>query len=227
MISPNYDERQAEIDMLLLHYTGMKSCAEARARLCDERSKVSAHYLIDEDGALYELVPEDKRAWHAGAAFWQGETDINSCSIGIEISNGGHDFGLPDFPDMQMKSVISLCADLVIKYRISPERVLAHSDVAPARKQDPGEKFDWAMLAREGVGLWIDKQPPPDENIMPPERFLKDLAAYGYQTEGVGAEEVVRAFQRHYRPARLDGRVDGSTLFVLAALTGAKGASNL
>ena len=227
MISPNYDERQAEIDMLLLHYTGMKSCDEARARLCDERSKVSAHYLIDEDGALYELVSEDKRAWHAGAAFWQGETDINSCSIGIEISNGGHDFGLPDFPDMQMKSVVSLCADLVIKYRISPERVLAHSDVAPARKQDPGEKFDWAMLAREGVGLWIDKQPPPDENIMSGEQFLKDLAAYGYQTEGVGAEEVVRAFQRHYRPARLDGRVDGSTSSVLAALTGAKGASNL
>ena len=105
--------------------------------------------------------------------------------------------------------------------------MLAHSDVAPARKQDPGEKFDWARLAREGVGLWIDKQPPPDENIMSGEQFLKDLAAYGYQTEGVGAEEVVRAFQRHYRPARLDGRVDGSTLSVLAALTGAKGASNL
>ena len=227
MISPNYDERQAEIDMLLLHYTSMKSCDEARARLCDERSKVSAHYLIDEDGALYELVPEDKRAWHAGAAFWQGETDINSCSIGIEISNGGHDFGLPDFPAAQMKSVVSLCADLVIKYRISPERVLAHSDVAPSRKQDPGEKFDWARLAREGVGLWIDKQLPPDENIMSGEQFLKDLAAYGYQTEGVSAEEVVRAFQRHYRPARLDGRVDGSTLSVLAALTGAKGASNL
>ena len=191
-------------------------------------ARVSAHYLIDEDGALYELVPEDKRAWHAGAAFWQGETDINSCSVGIEISNGGHDFGLPDFPAAQMKSVVSLCADLVIKYRISPERVLAHSDVAPARKRDPGEKFDWALLAREGVGLWADPPPPPpDENIMSGEQFLKDLAAYGYQTEGVGAEEVVRAFQRHYRPARADGRVDGSTLSVLAALTGAKGASNL
>ncbi len=219
MISSNYDERQADIDMLLLHYTGMQNCDEALARLCNENSKVSAHYVIDEAGGLYALVPEDKRAWHAGEAFWAGERDINSCSIGIEISNGGHDFGLPEFSEAQMARAVSLCVELVGKYHIRPARVLGHSDVAPSRKQDPGEKFNWQRLARAGVGLWADP-PPPDENIRPIEIWMmSDFSAYGYQTENIAPADLVRAFQRHYRPARIDGRMDESTLSVLAALT--------
>ncbi len=221
MISPNYDERRSEIDMLLLHYTGMKNCDDALARLCDERSKVSAHYLIDEQGGLYALVPEDKRAWHAGEAFWAGKTDLNSCSIGIELANGGHNFGLPEFSEAQMARVVSLCVELVEKYAIRPERVLGHSDVAPTRKQDPGEKFDWQRLAREGVGLWASP-PPPGEEIQPIDEFLSKFSAYGYQTDGAAPADVVCAFQRHYRPMRVDGRVDDSTLQALCALTAAK-----
>ena len=160
MKSPNYDQRRAEIDMLVLHYTGMKNCDAALARLCDPQAKVSAHYVVDEDGACHQLVDEQQRAWHAGAAYWAGITDINSCSIGIELVNGGHAFGLPDFPEAQMAAVEALCAALAQKYNI--RHVLGHSDIAPARKKDPGEKFDWARLARSGFGLWGDP-PPPDQ----------------------------------------------------------------
>ena len=145
--------------MIVLHYTGMKSGEEALARLTDPAAKVSSHYLVHEDGRIDQLVPEARRAWHAGLSSWKGVADINSCSIGIEIVNPGHEFGYRDFPDAQIEAVISLCRDIIARHRIPNARVLAHSDVAPARKQDPGEKFPWARLAASGVGLWVEPSP--------------------------------------------------------------------
>lgn len=225
--SPNNDERQAGIDMVLLHYTGMESPGAALSRLCSAEARVSSHYFIDEDGGIFQLVPEDRRAWHAGVSSWFGVTDINSCSIGIEIVNPGHDFGYPDFPDVQIEAVTALCQDIIKRRNISAARVLAHSDVAPARKNDPGEKFPWAKLADAGVGLWVD----PTEVIPGPEldpgdkggaitmiqQMLKD---FGYGIEATGTYDettthVVTAFQRHFRPARVDGIADHSTLETL------------
>jgi N-acetylmuramoyl-L-alanine amidase len=139
--SPNHDERKLGVDLLLLHYTGMKTAADARARLIDPAAKVSSHYLVDEDGGIAQLVPEARRAWHAGLSSWKSVTDINSCSVGIEIVNPGHEFGYRDFPEAQIEAVIALCRDIVARHSIPARRVLAHSDVAPARKEDPGERF--------------------------------------------------------------------------------------
>ncbi|MCP4394683.1 MAG: N-acetylmuramoyl-L-alanine amidase [Alphaproteobacteria bacterium] len=155
--SPNFNDRGAgaAIDMLVMHYTGMKTAEEALQRMCSKESQVSAHYMVDEDGAIYQLVDEDKRAWHAGVSFWRGETDINSHSIGIEIVNPGHEFGYREFPDVQMQSVIWLSQQILERHPIPARNVVAHSDIAPTRKQDPGELFNWQMLADNGVGLWV------------------------------------------------------------------------
>ncbi len=217
--------------MLVLHYTGMSTAAKAVDWLAREESKVSCHYVIDEIGRITQMVPESLRAWHAGNSFWRGETDINSHSIGIEIQNPGHAHGYPDFPAPQMRAVVALSKDIVSRHGIPAEDVLAHSDVAPQRKIDPGEKFNWAMLAREGVGRWIRPSPlrpqdAPLELCARGERVLnaqRGLAAYGYAVPQSGeldeqTSKVVRAFQLHFRPRRADGMLDRSTELTLERL---------
>lgn len=238
--SPNVEPRRgcARPDILLLHYTGMQSCEKAIGWLADPRSKVSCHYVVDCDGTVVQMVAEAMRAWHAGVASWGGVRDINSQSIGIEIHNPGHDQGYPDFPDAQMTAVEALCRDIVLRNAIPPERVLAHSDVAPARKIDPGEKLDWARLWAAGIGHWVEPAPlsaagagstpavPVDAADMLRARRL--LATYGYglssDDDEAAVATVVRAFQRHFRPARVDGIVDASTLDTLGRLTAGIGA---
>jgi N-acetylmuramoyl-L-alanine amidase len=230
--SPNQDERKLPIDMILLHYTGMRTGEAALARLCAAESKVSSHYVVFEDGRIVQCVPEEKRAWHAGVSFWAGETDINSCSIGIEIVNPGHEFGYGDFPLRQIAATISLCRSIVTRRGpIGAERVLAHSDVAPSRKQDPGEKFPWALLFESGIGHWVRPAPlrldgeklvsgDQGELVLRMQRALADYG-YGVPISGLFDEptrEVVTAFQRHFRPARVDGVADESTLLTLRAL---------
>jgi N-acetylmuramoyl-L-alanine amidase len=233
--SPNHEPRVGgrEPDMLILHYTGMESAEAALDWLTRDESKVSSHYLIDEDGRIAQLVPESMRAWHAGQSQWAGETDLNSCSIGIEIHNPGHEFGYPDFPDTQMRAVEALCLDVLGRRAVRPERVLAHSDIAPGRKRDPGEKFDWARLARAGIGLWVEPAPLGNDLGMgvgdegaAVAALQRTLLSYGYGVEvtstfGKGLEQVVEAFQRHFRPARLDGRADASTVQTLERLIAA------
>lgn len=218
--SPNHDDRQGKnVDLLLIHYTGMESANAALERLLNPSSKVSAHYFIDEDGQITQLVEEDRRAWHAGEANWAGERDVNGCSIGIELVNPGHEFGYRDFPDIQMECLIALCRDILTRHLIAPSRVLGHSDVAPARKLDPGERFDWARLSRAGIGLWpmnvpwID--PLPDNSAL-----LEQFSLFGYGTEDATLEEIVTAFQRHFRPSSVTGRIDGETAGILARLIG-------
>lgn len=234
--SPNHEPRceGRKPDMLILHYTGMESADAALDWLTREETKVSAHYLVDEAGHITQMVAEQERAWHAGQSRWAGETDLNSCSIGIEIHNPGHEFDYPDFPEAQMKAVEALCLDVLSRHAIPPERVLAHSDVAPVRKRDPGEKFDWARLARAGVGLWVEPAPPAgdeglgvgdeSEDVAALQRDLRDFG-YGIEvtsTFGKGLEGVVQAFQRHFRPARIDGRADQSTRETLTRLLAAR-----
>ena len=232
--SPNQDERKQGLrpDMILLHYTGMQTGEAALARLCAPDSKVSAHYVVFENGRIVQCVPEGFRAWHAGVASWAGETDINSCSIGIEIVNPGHEFGYPDYPLRQIAAVISLCKSIITRRGpISPDRILAHSDVAPARKQDPGEKFPWDLLSESGVGHWVRPAPlnlegpsfKPGDSGDAVTRLQRVLRAYGYGIEETGryddaTREVITAFQRHFRPARVDGTTDSSTLLTLRAL---------
>jgi N-acetylmuramoyl-L-alanine amidase len=201
----------------------MESAEAALDWLTREESKVSAHYLVDEEGRITQMVPESERAWHAGQSVWDGETDLNSCSIGIEIHNPGHDFGYPDFPDRQMRAVEALCRDILRRHAIPPERVLAHSDIAPGRKRDPGEKFDWARLARAGIGLWVEPAPLGEDSGLGVgdegegvAELQRALARFGYGVEptgtyGRGLENVVQAFQYHFRPVRIDGRADAST----------------
>jgi N-acetylmuramoyl-L-alanine amidase len=234
--SPNHEPRRdgRQIDMLILHYTGMESAEAALDWLTRQESEVSCHYLVDEQGRIAQIVAESERAWHAGQSLWAGETDINSCSIGIEIHNPGHDFDYPDFPDAEMRAVEALCRDIMSRHAIPPHRVLAHSDVAPGRKRDPGEKFDWEGLARAGIGLWVPPAPVEDDQGLGPgdegtkvEALQRDLLAYGYGVEvtttyGTGLEKVVEAFQRHFRTARIDGRADASTLDTLARLLAAR-----
>lgn len=204
--SPNWDERALPVSMVVLHYTGMRTGAEALERLCDPRAKVSAHYLIDEDGTVIALVPEDKRAWHAGRSYWRGITDVNSASIGIELVNPGHEWGYRPFPDAQMEALLPLLADIVDRHGISPTNVVGHSDVAPARKTDPGELFDWERLARLRLALPI---PRPKMWLVydNPGAFFLALERFGYDiSDGPAA---VRAFQRRWRPALIDGEIDG------------------
>lgn len=229
--SPNHGERRvARPDLLLLHYTGMPDAQASLERLCAPLSEVSAHYLVFEDGEIVQMVPEARRAWHAGVSVWAGIHDINSHSIGIEIVNPGHDNGYPDFPDAQIDAVIALSRDIVARHPIQPQRVLAHSDVAPARKQDPGEKFPWERLHAAGVGHWVKPAAIEGGPVMaigdggPGVRALQqELAAYGYGITATGHYDeataaVVVAFQRHFRPARVDGVADISTVQTLEKL---------
>jgi N-acetylmuramoyl-L-alanine amidase len=232
--SPNVDQRAEgrPPDMILLHYTGMKTGEAALERLCTREAKVSAHYVVFESGRIVQCVPETLRAWHAGVSSWAGETDINSRSIGIEIVNPGHEFGYREFPLRQIAAVISLCKSIVTRRGpISAERVLAHSDVAPSRKQDPGETFPWELLNESGIGHWVRAAPlnldgaivqPGDqgEAVM---RLQRTFSIYGYGINESGlyddtTRDVVAAFQRHFRPARVDGIADPSTLLTLRAL---------
>jgi N-acetylmuramoyl-L-alanine amidase len=233
--SPNIEPRHRCLrpTILLLHYTGLESMAKAIDWLCLAGSRVSCHYGIDVDGRITQMVAEEQRAWHAGESIWAGEADINSASIGIEIHNPGHDFDYPDFPEAQMLAVERLSRDIVTRHGIGSERVLAHSDVAPARKKDPGEKFPWARLARAGIGHWVAPAPAADDeglgrgdaaaHVAP---FQAALRRYGYGIEPTGVvdertELVVTAFQRHFRPQRVDGRIDRSTVTTLERLLAA------
>jgi len=206
VVSPNRNDRQLPISMVVLHYTGMRTAGEALARLCDPSSQVSAHYLIDEDGTVTNLVPEEKRAWHAGKAYWRGITDVNSASIGIELVNPGHEFGYRPFPEPQMDALLPLLADMMDRHDIARANVVGHSDVAPARKIDPGEYFDWARLGQLGLALEI---PKAKMNLFydNPGAFYLGLERFGYDiTDG---RAVVRAFQRRWRPEYIDGEIDG------------------
>ena len=221
-------------NLLILHYTGMSSAAKAVHWLACAESRVSCHYVISETGALTQLVPESQRAWHAGVAHWAGVTDINSASIGIEIHNPGHEHGYPDFPHAQMATVAALSRGIITRHNLRPAAVLAHSDVAPARKIDPGEKFDWAYLAAHGVGHWVQPAPldPEDHGFArgtagPAVRHIQaDLKRYGYGVDVTGTLDeatafALRAFQLHFRPARVDSRLDASTADTLARLLAA------
>lgn len=222
--------------LLILHYTGMSSAAKAIDWLARAESNVSCHYVIDETGHVTQMVPERLRAWHAGVSYWRGETDINSRSIGIEIQNPGHEDGYPDFPARQMAAVIALSQDIVKRNCIAPEGVLAHSDVAPERKIDPGEKFKWALLARHGLGHWVRPSPlrPADPGLTIGSsgdvvlHAQKMLHLYGYNITPTGdydaaMAKVVRGFQLHFRPACVNGRLDRSTLLTLKRLMAASG----
>ena len=234
--SPNYgDRRSGPTDILLLHYTGMPDADQALDWLCDPQSGVSCHYFVYEDGRIIQLVDEKHRAWHAGDSSWSGESDINSRSIGIEIANLGHAAvvdhqPLPPYPEKQVEAVISLCTDILSRNAISKHRVLAHSDVAPARKCDPGEAFPWERLAKNGIGIWVEPQPRSGGRFLtvgdsgqPVEAFQTMLAYYGYDIEPTGIYDqttcqVVAAFQRHFRPECVDGVADSSTIETLGKL---------
>src|SRR6516225_11548293 len=170
----------ARIDMLVLHYTGMESAPAALERLCDPTARVSAHYVVEENGRIWRLVPEVRRAFHAGVSCWEGERDLNAVSLGIEIVNPGHEWGYRPFPEAQMASVEHLCRDLVARYPIPPHRVVGHSDIAPERKSDPGELFDWARLARAGIGIWPSAATPGRDFIIDPAGIIRGLASIGY-----------------------------------------------
>ena len=231
VVSPNHDERKdGAPDIILLHYTGMETAEAAVERLCDTVARVSCHYVVFENGGVAQLVPEARRAWHAGESSWEGRTDINSRSIGIEIVNGGHDFGYPDFPKRQIAAVITLCRGIIARRGIRRDHVLAHSDVAPSRKRDPGEKFPWRLLAESGVGLWVEPAPITDwlslaagdsgDHVRDLQKSLSEYG-YGIQVSGVYDDvtrDVVTAFQRHFRPAQVDGMADTSTRETLRKL---------
>jgi N-acetylmuramoyl-L-alanine amidase len=213
--SPNHDARPdgTPVDILVLHYTGMKTADEALARLCDPEAKVSAHYTIGRDGRVFAHVPEERRAWHAGVSFWAGERNVNARSIGIELVNPGHEFGYVDFAEAQIEALIDLSHEILKRHPITPQRVLGHSDVAPARKEDPGERFPWAKLAEFGIGLWPARGGG--------EASASDLSRFGYGLApdmDVPLEKVVTAFQRHFRPADVDGKWDGECASILAGL---------
>jgi N-acetylmuramoyl-L-alanine amidase len=227
--SPNFNARTAPPDMVVLHYTGMQTGETALARLRDPEAQVSSHYLVEEDGRIFRLVPEERRAWHAGKSFWRGETDINSVSVGIEIVNPGHEFGYRPFPDAQIEAVIALVADIRSRWDVPDARILGHSDVAPRRKQDPGELFPWKRLAQAGHGLWFDPDPAPGAALTVgdagPGVFVLQAGLHrlGYEPLPSGTYDedtaiMVTAFQRHWRPERVDGIADGDTRARLMAV---------
>lgn len=213
--SPNFNDRDGvAIDMLVIHYTGMRTGDEALQRLCDHKAEVSAHYMITQEGEVLSLVDEAKRAWHAGVASWRGHSNINSRSIGIELVNPGHEFGYQDFPHAQMMSLINLCQGIIARHDIAPRNVVGHSDVAPVRKQDPGERFDWRRMSEAGIGLW----PHLDGSVA---AVLENEAAgalhqIGYDISDLNA--AITAFQRHYRPRLIDGVADDETRQSIAAV---------
>jgi N-acetylmuramoyl-L-alanine amidase len=213
--SPNFNERALPVSMLVLHYTGMIDAESAIERLVDPQSEVSAHYVVCEDGKILSLVDEDNRAWHAGRSYWRGITDVNSASIGIEIVNPGHEFGYRPFPEAQMSVLIPLIAGIVGRHRIERANVVGHSDVAPARKQDPGELFDWGRLAKHRLALRR-----PVKNLVDPQwddsSFLLALERFGYDIRDERA--AVTAFQRRFRPDLIDGIIDGEGRAILFSL---------
>ena len=235
--SPNFNERKGPPDMVVLHYTGMRTAKDALDRLCEPAAEVSSHYCVDEDGSVYRLVPEERRAWHAGVSSWKGESDINGVSIGIEIVNPGHEFGYRDFPGAQIDAVIGLLDAVRGRWDIPDHRILGHSDVAPARKEDPGEKFPWAVLAEHRHGLWATPDVPPGD-VMGPPLGLGDtglgvfslqgaLGKFGYDILPGGPYDdetaaIVTAFQRHWLPDQigtdLQGRADARLRVTLMAL---------
>lgn len=244
--SPNFDARTRPIDLVVLHYTGMQDAEIALARLTDPApiagsypgpwqsddvesdaplSRVSAHYVVDEAGQIYSLVPEEHRAWHAGAASWEGDGDVNGRSIGIEIVNGGHDFGLPEFPDVQIDGVISLLRDIFARWPgLNAKRVVAHSDVAPGRKADPGERFPWKRLAEAGVSIWPQQAAGQLDNDDPVSEAQQELAFIGYGVKQTGfMDEITKAaliaFQRRFRPADAAGLLDEETRRLLIAVS--------
>lgn len=229
MPSPNFGERKGVFapDMIVLHTTGMADAASAITRLCTAGTEVSAHYVVLEDGNIIQCVQESARAWHAGSSSWAGEADVNSHAIGIEIVNRGHDLGYPDFPLRQIAAVITLCKGIMLRRDVPAHRILGHSDVAPGRKKDPGEKFPWRLLADSGVGHWVEPVPivrsehkmlgASGDEVM---ALQNALAHYGYDVPLTGrydnkTVDVVAAFQRHFRPEQIDGIADYSTLTTL------------
>ena len=213
--SPNWDERALPVSMVVLHYTGMPSAAEALERMCSAEAKVSAHYMIDEDGTVTRMVEEEHRAWHAGRSYWRGITDVNSASVGIELVNPGHEWGYRPFPEAQMEALVPLLAAIMRRHRVARSNVVGHSDVAPGRKEDPGELFDWELLAEHGLALRCPRLriPSPYENDA---AFYLALERFGYDVSDGHA--AVRAFQRRWRPRMLDGEVDGECSAILFAL---------
>lgn len=232
--SPNFNDRKYAVDMLVLHYTGMETGEAALDRMCDPSAEVSAHYMVWEDGRVVQLVDETKRAWHAGVSSWQGDDDLNSRSIGIEIVNGGHDFrlgdgSLPSYPEAQIKALIELCTGILSRHNIPQNRIVGHSDIAPARKGDPGEHFPWAGLAQNGIGIWPEPQVVEGGTLMrgygllpgdtgpPVRRMQESLLSLGYAIEITSkfdqhTRHAVRAFQRRWCTERVDGHADIQTL---------------
>ncbi len=235
--SPNFDDRKLPVSALILHYTGMETGPKALERLCDPEAKVSAHYLVEEDGRIFQMVEEGDRAWHAGVSEWRGISDINSASIGIEIVNGGHDFGLPEFPKIQIESVTALCQNIATRHDIVD--VLGHSDVAPARKQDPGERFPWQELAQAGIGEWPDDI--SDDRRILFEADSRDrgvsviqagLAHIGYSARVTGIMDeptrlIIASLQRRYRQDQVDGLVDIQTMEIIKWLAEAANRSTV
>jgi N-acetylmuramoyl-L-alanine amidase len=220
--SPNHNPRPApgRVDMLVLHYTGMKTAAEAIDRLCDPAAKVSSHYVVEEDGTVWQLVEESERAWHAGESFWQGTRDVNGVSVGIEIVNPGHDWGYRSFPEAQMVAVEELARGILARHPIPAHRVVGHSDVAPRRKQDPGELFDWRRLAKAGIGFWPEAMvPAAPVTIAEAQRLLREVGydAPDSNSDDDGTRLVLTAFQRRFRPSRCDGVLDDETAARLSA----------
>jgi N-acetylmuramoyl-L-alanine amidase len=213
--SPNFDARDCGISMVVLHYTGMRDAESAIARLRDPEARVSCHYLIDEDGRVLRMVAEENRAWHAGLSYWRGVHGVNACSIGIEIVNPGHEFGYRPFTVRQMEALLPLLAGIVERHGVVPANVVGHSDVAPARKQDPGELFDWARLARHGLAI-----ARPTRGLVDPHwtdgGFLLALERWGYDVHE--AEPAIIAFQRRFRPELIDGIIDGECRAILLQL---------
>jgi N-acetylmuramoyl-L-alanine amidase len=216
--SPNHDARPAGVDTLILHYTGMKTAQDAIDRLRDPQARVSSHYVVDEDGTIYRLVPEDRRAWHAGISYWRGRTGLNDVSIGIEIVNPGHEWGYRPFPPAQINSVTALCQAILARHPIPAHNVVAHSDVAPDRKQDPGELFPWEALAAAGVGIWpsgeaTDTGPAPWDDA----RIRDALGTVGFDAS-TALPTLLTAFQRHWRPEAVTGVADAGTILRLERL---------
>jgi N-acetylmuramoyl-L-alanine amidase len=231
-VSPNFGPRAgvSRPDMIILHYTGMKTGEAAEAWLCAPESQVSSHYLVHEDGRIVQMVRESDRAWHAGKSFWRGVTDVNSHSLGIEIANPGHEFGYRGFPGKQIAAVIELCRGIIARHPVPPQRVLGHSDVAPGRKVDPGEKFPWRKLAEAGIGHFVaparaggKAQLGPGDRGAAVEELQSMLSLYGYGVDITGVYDeptsvVVSAFKLHFRPRRVDGLADRSTVDTLRRL---------
>jgi N-acetylmuramoyl-L-alanine amidase len=217
LLSPNLDERPdgpGSVNMLILHYTGMQTAQAAIDRLRDPDAKVSSHYVVDEDGAVLHLVPEEKRAFHAGVSFWRGRRVLNDVSIGIEIVNPGHEWGYRPFPAAQMDAVRELCLGILSRHAIPARNVVGHSDIAPNRKQDPGELFPWRWLAESGIGYWpgdaaADALPPPDDALA-----ADALERIGYSAE-FPLDILLTAFQRHYVPSAVTGTLDAQTMSML------------